>query len=41
MEAEQIIKRATECLQAEAKAVETLIPRLNVDFLRAVDAIRN
>lgn len=41
MEAEQIIKRATECLQAEAKAVETLIPRLNADFLRAVDAIRN
>lgn len=41
MEAEQIIKRATECLQAEAKAVETLIPRLNVDFLRAVDAISN
>lgn len=41
MEAEQIIKRATECLQAEAKAVEALIPRLNADFLRAVDAIRN
>ena len=41
MESEQIIKRATECLQAEAKAVEALIPRLNADFLRAVDAIRN
>lgn len=41
MESEQIIKRATECLQAEAKAVEALIPRLNEDFLRAVEAISN
>lgn len=41
MKEEQIIQRATECLQAEAAAIETLIPRLGEDFLRAVEAIRD
>ena len=41
MEAEQIIKRAAECLRTEAKAVEALLPRLDADFLRAVEAIRD
>ena len=36
-----IIQRATECLQREAKAIETLIPRLDENFLRAVEALRN
>ena len=38
---EQIIQRATECLQQEAKAIEALIPRLGDEFLRAVEAIRD
>lgn len=41
MKEEQIIQRATECLQAEAAAIEALIPRLGDDFLRAVEAIRD
>lgn len=35
-----IINKATECLQCEAKAIEALIPRLGEDFVRAVEAIR-
>ena len=37
---EQIIQRAADCLQQEAKAVEALVPRLGDDFLRAVETIR-
>ena len=40
-EQQSIIQRATECLQREAKAIETLIPRLDDAFLRAVQAIRD
>ena len=36
-----IITRATECLQSEAAAIESLIPRLDDSFLRAVEAIRD
>ena len=36
-----IIYRATECLQCEAAAIESLIPRLDDSFLRAVEAIRD
>ena len=36
-----IIQRATECLQCEAAAIEALIPRLDDNFLRAVEAIRD
>ena len=36
----EIIKRAAECLQCEAAAIESLIPRLDADFLRAVELIR-
>lgn len=36
-----IINRATECLQCEAAAIESLIPRLDDSFLRAVEAIRD
>ena len=38
---QSIIKRATECLQCEAAAIEALIPRLDDNFLRAVEAIRD
>ena len=37
----EIIQRATECLQQEAAAIEALIPRLDEDFIRAVDMIRD
>lgn len=38
---QSIIQRATECLQCEAKAIETLIPRLDESFVQAVQAIRD
>ena len=37
----EIIKRATECLQCEAAAIEALIPRLDDKFLKAVQLIRD
>ena len=40
-EEKNIIKRATECLEMEASAIMALIPRLNEDFLRAVQLIRD
>ena len=36
-----IIQRATECLQCEAAAIEALIPRLDDNFMRTVEAIRD
>ena len=36
-----IIKQAAECLQCEAAAIEALIPRLDENFVRAVEAIRD
>ena len=39
MQNEQIIKKAAECLQMEASAITALIPRLNDDFIRAVQLI--
>ena len=41
MQTEQIIKKATECLEMEASAIKALIPRLNEDFIRAVQLIRD
>jgi len=38
---EQIINKAAECLQCEAEAIKALIPRLDENFLRAVEAIRD
>ena len=35
----EIIKRATECLQCEAASLESLIPRLDEEFLKAVETI--
>ena len=40
-EQQSIIQRATDCLQSEAKAIETLIPRLDESFVQAVQAIRD
>lgn len=40
-EQQSIIQRATDCLQSEAKAIETLIPRLDESFVEAVQAIRD
>ena len=40
MQTEQIIKKAAECLEMEASAIKALIPRLNEDFIRAVQLIR-
>ena len=37
----EIINKAKDCLQCEAKAIEALIPRLGEDFVRAVEAIRD
>ena len=36
----EIINKAKECLQCEAEAVESLLPRLDDTFLRAVELIR-
>ncbi len=41
MQNEQIIQKATECLEMEASAIMALIPRLNEDFIRAVQLIRD
>ena len=41
MQEKAIIERAAECLQCEAKAIESLIPRLDEHFLRAVELIRD
>ena len=38
---EQIIQRATDCLHAEAAAIESLVSRLDDSFLRAVQLIRD
>lgn len=35
----EIINKAKDCLQCEAKAIEALVPRLGEDFVRAVQAI--
>ena len=35
----EIINKAKDCLQCEAKAIEALIPRLDENFVRAVEAI--
>lgn len=40
MQSQEIINRAVECLQCEAAAIQALIPRLDEDFLRAVQLIR-
>ena len=37
---DQILLRAADCLQCEAKAIEALVPRLGEDFVRAVQAIQ-
>ena len=41
MQNEQIIKKAMECLQMEASSIMALIPRLNDDFIRAVQLIHD
>jgi arabinose-5-phosphate isomerase len=41
MEKETIIATAKQCLRDEAAAIESLIPRLDESFLRAVEAIRD
>lgn len=41
MTEQNIIKKATECLQCEATAIQSLIPRLDDSFIRAVQLIRN
>lgn len=38
---QSIIQRATECLQCEAEAIQSLIPRLDESFVRAVQLIRD
>lgn len=41
MQSQTIIEKAKECLQCEAAAVMNLIPRLDDNFLKAVDLIRD
>jgi len=41
IDSQTIIKRATECLQTEAAAIQALVPRLDDTFLCAVEAIRD
>ena len=41
MNSERIIKCAVECLEREAGAIESLIPRLDDRFLQAVEVIRD
>lgn len=41
MEKETIIATAKQCLRDEAAAIESLIPRLDAHFLRAVECIRD
>ena len=40
MQSQEIINRAVECLQCEAAALQALIPRVDENFLRAVQLIR-
>ena len=40
IDSKPIIQRAAECLQTEAAAIQSLIPRLDETFLRAVEKIR-
>ena len=37
----EIISKAIECLQSESSSIQSLIPRLGDDFVRAVEAIRD
>lgn len=39
MEQQSIIRKAAECLKQEAESIQKLIPRLDEDFLRAVEII--
>ena len=41
MQSQAIIQRATECLQCEAEAIQSLIPRLDESFVRAVQLIHD
>ena len=41
MQSQAIIQRATECLQCEAEAIQSLIPRLDEAFVRAVQLIHD
>ena len=41
IDTDNIIKRATECLQCETEAIQALIPRLDDKFVRAVQLIRD
>lgn len=41
MEKETIIATAKQCLRDEAAAIESLIPRMDEQFMRAVEAIRD
>ena len=41
MENENIVRKAVECLECEARAIMSLIPRLDESFLRAVEMIRD
>lgn len=41
MEKETIIATAKQCLRDEAAAIESLVPRLDEQFMRAVEAIRD
>lgn len=41
IEQNAILCRAAECLRCEATAIESLITRLDEDFVRAVEAIRS
>lgn len=41
MEKETIIETAKQCLRDEAAAIESLIPRMDEQFMRAVEAIRD
>lgn len=41
MSTNPIIQRAAECLKSESQAIQSLIPRLDEHFVRAVEAIRD
>lgn len=41
IDSNNIITRATECLQSEANAIQSLVSRLDDSFVRAVEAIRD
>ena len=38
---QSVITKAKECLEQEANAIMALIPRLNADFIRAVQLIHD